>query len=68
MQVLYLCKSITDDAKQILISADIRDKQTKKKKHLIKSQMAATSVVVLDRGNNTTCTINLYGKYLQEIS
>lgn len=26
--------------------------------------MAATSVVVLDRGNNTTCTINLYGKCL----
>lgn len=24
---------------------------------------AATSVVVLDRGNNTTCTINLHGKY-----
>ncbi|KAJ8918720.1 hypothetical protein NQ315_015040 [Exocentrus adspersus] len=24
--------------------------------------MAATSVVVLDRGNNTTCTINLHGK------
>jgi len=23
---------------------------------------AATSVVVLDRGNNTTCTINLHGK------
>ncbi|EFN77959.1 hypothetical protein EAI_12915, partial [Harpegnathos saltator] len=22
---------------------------------------AATSVVVLDRGNNTTCTINLHG-------
>lgn len=26
-------------------------------------KMAATSVVVLDRGNNTTCTINLHGKY-----
>lgn len=25
--------------------------------------MAATSVVLLDRGNNTTCTINLYGKF-----
>lgn len=25
--------------------------------------MAATSVVVLDRGNNTTCTINLHGKF-----
>lgn len=25
--------------------------------------MAATSVVVLDRGNNTTCTINLHGKH-----
>uniref|UniRef100_A0A182QZ46 Uncharacterized protein n=1 Tax=Anopheles farauti TaxID=69004 RepID=A0A182QZ46_9DIPT len=24
--------------------------------------MAATSVVVLDRGNNTTCTVNLHGK------
>lgn len=23
---------------------------------------AATSVVVLDRGNNTTCTVNLHGK------
>lgn len=23
----------------------------------------ATSVVVLDRGNNTTCTVNLHGKY-----
>lgn len=23
---------------------------------------AATSVVMLDRGNNTTCTINLHGK------
>uniref|UniRef100_A0A182X883 Uncharacterized protein n=1 Tax=Anopheles quadriannulatus TaxID=34691 RepID=A0A182X883_ANOQN len=23
--------------------------------------MAATSVVVLDRGNNTTCTVNLHG-------
>lgn len=22
----------------------------------------ATSVVVLDRGNNTTCTVNLHGK------
>ena len=27
--------------------------------------MAATSVVVLDRGNNTTCTINLHGKCLK---
>lgn len=24
---------------------------------------APTSVVVLDRGNNTTCTINLHGKF-----
>lgn len=24
---------------------------------------AATSVVVLDRGNNTTCTINLHGAF-----
>lgn len=29
--------------------------------------MAATSVVVLDRGNNTTCTINLYGKYKEYV-
>lgn len=27
------------------------------------SKMAATSVIVLDRSNNTTCTINLHGKY-----
>lgn len=25
--------------------------------------MAATSVIVLDRGNNTTATINLHGKF-----
>lgn len=24
----------------------------------------ATSVVVLDRGNNTTCTVNLHGEYV----
>lgn len=29
-------------------------------------KMAATSVVVLDRGNNTTCTINLHGKYFYQ--
>lgn len=28
----------------------------------VKRKMAATSVVVLDRGNNTTCTVNLFGK------
>lgn len=28
---------------------------------------AATSVVVLDRGNNTTCTINLHGKLINYI-
>ena len=27
---------------------------------------AATSVVVLDRGNNTTCTVNLHGKKEEE--
>lgn len=30
----------------------------------VNPKMAATSVVVLDRGNNTTCTVNLFGKYL----
>lgn len=30
--------------------------------------MAATSVVVLDRGNNTTCTINLHGEYFLKMS
>lgn len=28
---------------------------------------AATSVVVLDRGNNTTCTVNLHGLYWKKI-
>lgn len=28
---------------------------------------AATSVVVLDRGNNTTCTINLHGMYFSVV-
>lgn len=28
---------------------------------------AATSVVVLDRGNNTTCTVNLHGKSKKNI-
>lgn len=31
----------------------------------VKRKMAATSVVVLDRGNNTTCTVNLFGKYFK---
>lgn len=29
---------------------------------VLPGDMAATSVVLLDRGNNTTCTVNLYGK------
>lgn len=32
------------------------------KKNTNKIMAAATSVVVLDRGNNTTCTVNLHGK------
>uniref|UniRef100_A0A182F1N5 Uncharacterized protein n=1 Tax=Anopheles albimanus TaxID=7167 RepID=A0A182F1N5_ANOAL len=36
-------------------------RKKKEKFQYNKSIMAATSVVVLDRGNNTTCTINLHG-------
>lgn len=28
---------------------------------------AATSVIVLDRTNNTTCTINLHGNYQRRL-
>ncbi|KFB42981.1 hypothetical protein ZHAS_00010857 [Anopheles sinensis] len=37
-------------------------RKKKEKFQYNKSIMAATSVVVLDRGNNTTCTINLHGE------
>uniref|UniRef100_A0A182MP98 Uncharacterized protein n=1 Tax=Anopheles culicifacies TaxID=139723 RepID=A0A182MP98_9DIPT len=35
-------------------------RKKKEKFQYNKSIMAATSVVVLDRGNNTTCTVNLH--------
>uniref|UniRef100_A0A8D8BIG7 (northern house mosquito) hypothetical protein n=1 Tax=Culex pipiens TaxID=7175 RepID=A0A8D8BIG7_CULPI len=38
-----------------------KPRKKKEKFQYNKSIMAATSVVVLDRGNNTTCTINLHG-------
>ncbi|KAL1378145.1 hypothetical protein pipiens_015779, partial [Culex pipiens pipiens] len=37
-----------------------KPRKKKEKFQYNKSIMAATSVVVLDRGNNTTCTINLH--------
>lgn len=46
-----------------LHSEELGDRPGAKQAVLHSNMAAATSVVVLDRGNNTTCTINLHGKW-----